>query len=210
MRRFHNNTIGEKLARDSADLVQQIGKIDAQQYAPEFQSADPEEVIQHDKFVAALESKYDITIHRWEPVREGLIVYLDAENTVQLTTQMDGGHEPSDQESTPNDEFAQWCEEQGYLILRRGMPEDIEFGGFPVSTSRWVFVYAPVEVGGDGWCDPNSNDKIDGARVADMEKRTNELIKGIKKLHIGDQTNDGVLQKVAKTLGVSVKKWDRV
>jgi hypothetical protein len=94
-----------------------------------------EELVDHEKFVRKLESTFKISVQEFEPIREGVFVYLDQENTNKL----------EDALKTAKDVFDTINDEMGYLLLRKGVKSDMEFGPFGESLTCWTFVYAPVE-----------------------------------------------------------------
>lgn len=83
----------------------------------------------HKQFVAALEKEYKVEVHHFDEVGNGVYVYLDAENNALLRDAL-----------TDAEALDTVAEELGYLLLRRGTRDDVEYGGFGDDLARWIFV----------------------------------------------------------------------
>jgi hypothetical protein len=188
----------EDLARDAQELIQQIGKADSEP-DPDLQTvdADADEELKHDDFVAKLESTFGISVHHWEPIREGVIVFLDEESTGKLLGQL----------RSYNDHLTKLTADLGYILIRRGMQNDIRFGNFPRPLSRWVFVHAPSSI--ETWTKPDALAKL----MTDVEKEADaldaDLTKGAAKLPLKISTNKADLASSEPPLASIVAKWDR-
>jgi hypothetical protein len=176
----------EDLAASAQDLVKQIGKINPnldQDHTDLTQELEDN----HDSFVKALEKSLKVEAHHWEPVREGLIVFFDEENTNELLDQL----------RSYNDILQKITDEHGYILLRRGTMEDVASGGFPRSMSHWYFIYCPRDL--ESWLEPEAMEKLGKDHektAADLDKK---LIADIKKLPLTTPSGKSIL-KVAKTL----------
>ena len=84
----------------------------------------------HSKFIKQFEKEFELQVHRWEPLGDGVTIYLDQWNHDKM-----GGELPD-----LNTTLERLADKQGYLMLRRGQQSDIDFGSFPEPTSRWLFV----------------------------------------------------------------------
>ena len=110
----------------------------------------------HEKFVKALEKDFDITVHHFEPVNEGVFVFMDEESNNKL----------GDELSTNVDLFDKLTDEHGYILIRRGTPEDIKWGSFPNGLAKWMFVYSPTD--SENWTD--SLDDMEAEILSQAEK----------------------------------------
>ena len=87
----------------------------------------------HEQFIHKLEQKLQIVVERWEPVSNGVYVYLDRVNTRLALSKINNVHSAYE-----------FLASLGYVLLRRGTIEDIEFGSFGEQVSKWIFVCMPV------------------------------------------------------------------
>lgn len=102
-----------------------------------------ESIVDHSKFVKGLEKEFDLTVVKYEPIRDGVFVYLDRESAIKLSNTV----------ANSNTYINSIADEFGYLLLRKGSVPDVEYGSIGENLSCWMFVYAPVtdekKVGGD-------------------------------------------------------------
>lgn len=102
-----------------------------------------ENIVDHSKFIKGLEKEFDIDVVKYEPIRDGVFIYLDLDSTNKL----------NDVVANSNSYIERIADEFGYLLLRKGAVPNIEYGNFGENLSCWMFVYAPLtkekEVGGD-------------------------------------------------------------
>lgn len=195
-----SDRLQEELVKDADDLVHQIGKLETD-VDPDLRSdADLDDDLKemHDKFIAAIEKQFKISVHHWEPVREGLIAFLDEENTESLLGQL----------RSYNDVLQKITGEHGYTLLRRGASTDIVYGNFPKPLSKWIFIHAPNEV--ESWLEPDALDKLSDELESEVAAFDKKLTKGVEKLPLGVATNTARVKDLSKQLGTGKKKWDRV
>lgn len=88
-----------------------------------------EGVCDHSSFIQKLEREFHLDVDHWVPIREGVQVFLDAENTETLSNALADG----------NDYFTELIDGMGYILLRRGRIDVWE------DFSCWLFVYAPPD-----------------------------------------------------------------
>jgi len=82
----------------------------------------------HGPFVTAFKKKFKVDVHHIDEVGTGVYLYLDAENTSKLRDTLTG-----------NAYFNDLVDKLGYILLRKGTQDDIDYGGFGDSLSRWIF-----------------------------------------------------------------------
>jgi len=153
----------EELAVDAEDQLKMIGK--AKGGATHGgDTLGAELAKEHDTFVRALEKEFKFKAHHWEPVREGVMVFLDQEAVDALTRGL-----------TYNAVLQRITGELGYLMVQRGgAPDDL--GGFGESLSKWMFIKCPHEL-------EDTNDAKASAKIGkDREKAAQKLLKEIEKL----------------------------
>jgi hypothetical protein len=89
-----------------------------------------ESTTDHKGFIRSLEQEFSLEVHHWEPMADGVVVYLDQE-----------AHDTISQAKTDSTAILKRVTgKHGYLLLRHGDQNDIDFGTFPEATSRWLFV----------------------------------------------------------------------
>ena len=93
-----------------------------------------EAMVDHDKFIRALEKNFKVKVQKSEPINQGVFVYFDPEDTQKMGEVVKNSKELMDN----------IVDDLGYLLLRRGVVSDIDYGPFGESLSCWLFVYAPV------------------------------------------------------------------
>lgn len=100
------------------------------------ESLDKEELTKiHDKFSRALEKKFKLSVGRIEPLGVGVYLLLDQEAHDELISAI------ADDIRSIED----FAAEHGYILLKKGLQAEINYGNFPSSHSRWLFVYSPNE-----------------------------------------------------------------
>lgn len=132
---FHSKTMLECVTRGKA--VDSLAREIYQMVSSSVKTRDiriMESLVDHSKFIQALEKNFDIKVKKYEPIRDGVFVYLDDPNTAKL----------SDVVSNSTSYITKIADELGYLLLRKGTPSDIQYGNFGEDASCWMFVYAPV------------------------------------------------------------------
>ncbi len=82
----------------------------------------------HGPFVTAFKKKFKVDVHHFDEVGTGVYLYLDAENTSKLRDTLTG-----------NSIFNDLVDKLGYILLRKGTQDDIDYGGFGDSLSQWIF-----------------------------------------------------------------------
>ncbi len=120
-------TLQEELAKDAEALVKKIGKTNNNSSNDKVSSVD---VHQHDKFIKTLEKAFKIVVHHFEPVNEGVFVYIDEENNDDLLRQL----------STLEDRLDKITDQYGYVMLRKGTIDDIRWGSYPNGLAKWMFI----------------------------------------------------------------------
>lgn len=92
----------------------------------------------HADFVRKFEKKFGVKIERYESLSNGVILYLDPENTDRLNSKL-----------TKSSDFEEVIESLDYICTRRGQADDINFGSFSEKLSKWIFIHSPrVEIKG--------------------------------------------------------------
>jgi hypothetical protein len=119
-------SLQEDLAKDAEALVKQIGKTKKDKD----DKVSKEDVHEHQKFIKALEREFKIEVHHFEPVNEGVFVFFDEENNAEI----------SDQLTTLEDRLSRITDEHGYVLLRKGTIDDIQWGSYPNGLAKWMFV----------------------------------------------------------------------
>ena len=130
----------EDLAKDAEALLKQIAKAKGGAEADE---VSDEDIKVHDKFIKALEKEFEISVHHFEPINDGVFVFLDEENNDILLDKL------KSLESILND----ITDKHGYLLLRKGTPDDIVWGSYPNGMAKWMFIYCPQDSEQGGWGD---------------------------------------------------------
>lgn len=144
----------EDLAKDAEDLLKQIGK-----GAPsKNDEVSEEDVKEHEKFVRSLEKDFDITVHHFEPVNEGIFVYIDEENNDELLRQL----------QTLEDRLDKLNAKHGYLLVRKGTTDDILWGSYPNGMAKWMFIRCKPD--SEEWDDKDDLESLEGEVVSDAEK----------------------------------------
>lgn len=93
-----------------------------------------ESLVDHSKFVRELEKEFDVKAVRYEPIRDGVFIYFNREDTKKM----------NDVVANYNSYIQRIADAFGYLLLRKGSFSEIEYGSFGDDASCWMFVYAPL------------------------------------------------------------------
>jgi hypothetical protein len=125
-----HESLQEEIAKDAEALVKQIGKSNTEKT----DKVSEEDVHEHDKFVKALERGFKIEVHHFEPVNEGVFIYMDEENNSEFSSQL----------KTMTDRLDKITDKHGYLLLRQGTIDDIVWGSYPNGLAKWLFVKADL------------------------------------------------------------------
>lgn len=124
------------------------------------ESLDKEEMAKiHDKFSRALEKKFKLSVGRVEPLGVGVYLLLDQESHDELLTAI------ADDVRSVED----FAAEHGYILLKKGLQAEINYGNFPSSHSRWLFVYSPNESSDQGGVTVISKHKYAPVSLDDFE-----------------------------------------
>lgn len=128
----------EDLAKDAEALLKQIAKAGN---GAESDEVDEDDHKAHDKFVKALEKDFDIVVHHVEPINDGVFVFMDEENNEKLLSQL----------KTLKDRLDKITDKHGYIMLRKGTVDDVQWGSFPNGMAKWMFIYSPAD--SEEWAD---------------------------------------------------------
>ena len=193
--------LSEELAKGASDLIRQLGSTEPTEYG-DFQDStiDPTGDLDadHEKFIGDLEKGLKCQVHHWEPWREGIVLFMDEDNTAKVLDQLRGY----------NDVLEKITSKFGYIMLRRGDATDIQFGAYSSPMSRWMFIRLPAEV--ESWLEPDAMEKLTKDAQGEADKITAKCEKDAKKLQLDTNGNTGVLLKTTKPLASIVAGWDRV
>ena len=93
-------------------------------------SEDLESDTDHDAFIKGFEKAFKVKVQRHEGVSNGVYVYINAEDTATINTQL----------LSASDYMELITKNMGYICVRRGQPSDIDYGPYSERLSKWVFV----------------------------------------------------------------------
>lgn len=125
-------SLQEELAKDAEAFMKMIGKASGER---ENDEVDDEDIHDHDKFVKALQKDFDIEVHHFEPVNEGVFVFLDEENNDLLLAGL----------KSLKDRLDKLTDKHGYLLIRKGTVDDIVWGSYPNGLAKWMFIKCPQD-----------------------------------------------------------------
>jgi hypothetical protein len=94
--------------------------------------AEAELTARHEKFIKAIEKSLKVQVEKWDPIREGLVLYLDPQNTDKFADSMAGGY---------TSKMENFLRPHGYMLVRSSTDQAIRFGHITVPLSRWYFIY---------------------------------------------------------------------
>lgn len=83
----------------------------------------------HKAFVTAFEKRFGVTVHHFDTVSNGVYLYLDEEDSDVVENALNSSKAIFDLH-----------DDLGYILLRRGHREDVDFGAFGSHQARWIFV----------------------------------------------------------------------
>ncbi len=195
------NRLHEDLAKGAKDLVRKLGTTEPSEYG-EFQDStlDPTGDLEadHESFVTGIEKALKCQVHHWEPWREGVVLFMDEDNTAKVMDQLRGY----------NDVLEKVTHKLGYVLLRRGdTTSDIQFGSYGEPMSRWLFIRLPAEV--ETWLSADAMEKLTADAQKEADRVLKKNMKGAEKLPLATTTNPSALIKATKPLASIVAGWDR-
>jgi len=119
---------GKPQEREASALLQALREeVDEAEYDPKFSFAISRG--SHKRFVKALEDKFNVEVHHFDEIGTGVYVYLDPENTDDLRAAL----------CDTKVIFDELVGDLGYILLRRGGKEDMDYGHFGDTLSKWIF-----------------------------------------------------------------------
>lgn len=110
-----------------------INKVVKEVLETPFQESVIESLVDHRGFISKLEKEFKVSVDHWEPVREGVYVYLDGENTEILSSALSDG----------NSYFETLVDSLGYILLKKGTI-DTNWGAYGPNFAKWLFVFSPA------------------------------------------------------------------
>ncbi len=116
----------------------------------------------HGPFVTAFKKKFKVDVHHYDEVGTGVYLYLDAENTSILRDNLTG-----------NAYFNDLVDKLGYILLRKGTQDDIDYGGFGDALSQWIFTQV---VRPDSGPDDQEGQNYTASELKKIESRLREAI----------------------------------
>lgn len=116
----------------------------------------------HGPFVTAFKKKFKVDVHHYDEVGTGVYLYLDAENTSILRDALTG-----------NAYFNDLVDKLGYILLRKGTQDDIDYGGFGDALSQWIFTQV---VRPDSGPDDEEGQNYTASELKKIETRLREAI----------------------------------
>lgn len=134
-----------KRAYDSASLISRqikrlkdlnevvVNKVIREILETSFQENVIESLVDHRGFISKLEKEFKLSVDHWEPIREGVYVFLDGENTAILSAALSDG----------NNYFETLVDSLGYILLKKGTI-DTNWGCYGPNFAKWLFAFAPA------------------------------------------------------------------
>ena len=116
----------------------------------------------HGPFVTAFKKKFKVDVHHFDEVGTGVYLYLDAENTSILRDNLTGLAY-----------FNDLVDKLGYILLRKGTQDDIDYGGFGDALSQWIFTQV---VRPDSGPDDEEGQNYTASELKKIESRLREAL----------------------------------